>query len=117
MTTEQWLLAAVTASWSANMISLAVGRWLHKTEHQVDAPLYRIQMLENQLVAVAAIPVLVHRVTELEKRVDQAGKHTSDLASAVQGLPERLRHTFVTREEWNLTERRRRPEGGGERDA
>ena len=41
---------------------------------------------------------LAYRIEQLEKRVDQTGHKISDLATAVQGLPEHLRTTFVPRE-------------------
>lgn len=110
MTPEQWLLTAVSVSWSGWMASLAVGKWIRKTETQTEQPLYRITQLEAHLSAVEEIPLLVHRVMRLEQRMDQAGDKLSDLTDAVQGLPERMRRDFVTRAEWDLIERRRRPD-------
>lgn len=106
VTTEQWLLTAVSVSWSGWMTSLAVGKWIRKTETQTEQPVYRIAQLELHMASVDLIPLLLHRVKELESRMDQAGDKMSDLTDAVQGLPERLRGTFITRIEWDLTERR-----------
>jgi len=90
MTREQWLLTILSLSWSGWMVSFVVGKWVQRREGSTEIPLYRI--------------------TQLEARMDRAGDKMSDLANAVQGMPERLRDEFVTRQEWDLTERRRKPE-------
>ena len=45
---------------------------------------------------------IAYRLLCVEKRLDQSGEHISDLATAVQGLPERLRSVFVTKEVFEL---------------
>lgn len=42
--------------------------------------------------------LLAERLKQVEIRMDRAGEKISDLASAVQGLPESLRRTFLPRE-------------------
>ena len=73
------------------MVSFIVGKWVQRREGSAEIPLYRI--------------------SQLEARMDRAGEKMSDLANAVQGMPERLRGEFVTRKEWDLTERRKQPHG------
>ncbi len=85
MTREQWLLTIVSVSWSGWLISFAIGKWVQRREGSTDVPLYRI--------------------TQLEKRMDQAGEKMSDLANVVQAMPNVIRDEFVTRREWE--ERRR----------
>ena len=89
MTREQWLLTILSVSWSGWMVSFVVGKWVQRREGSTEIPLYRI--------------------TQLEARMDHAGEKMSDLANAVQAMPERLRLEFVTRREWDATERRRQP--------
>ncbi len=86
MTREQWLLTILSLSWSGYLVSFAVGKWVQRREGSTEVPLYRI--------------------AQLEARMDHAGEKMSDLANAVQGMPERLRGEFVTRREWDATERR-----------
>jgi hypothetical protein len=86
MTREQWLLTILSLSWSGWMISFVVGKWVQRREGSADVPLWRI--------------------TQLERRMDQAGDKMSDLANAIQGMPERLRDEFVTRREWDAIEKR-----------
>lgn len=112
MNPEKWLLLVLSVSWSSWLLSFTIGKWVRRQESVTEHPLYRIGQLELHLGAVDQIPLLVHRVTELERRVNQAGEKMSDVADAVQSLPERLRADFVTRDEWDLTERRRRPDAG-----
>jgi hypothetical protein len=90
MSREQWLLTILSVSWSGWMISFVVGKWVQRREGSADVPLYRL--------------------TQLEQRMNQAGDKMSDLANEVQAMPERLRNEFVTRREWDATERRRKPE-------
>ena len=42
------------------------------------------------------------KIDRLERRMDQAVEKVSDLATEVQGMPERLRHEFVTKEHLQL---------------
>jgi hypothetical protein len=88
VTREQWLLTILSVSWSGWLLSFAFGKWVQRREGSAEIPL--------------------HRITELERRMDRAGEKMSDLANDVQGMPERLRDQFVTRYEWAATERRRR---------
>lgn len=90
MTREQWLLTILSLSWSGWMISFIVGKWVQRREGSADVPIYRL--------------------SQLEKRMDDAGEKMSDLANIVQVMPDRLRAEFVTRREWDATERRRKPE-------
>jgi hypothetical protein len=91
MTREQWLLTLLTVSWSGWMLSFLVGKWVQRRDSSSELP--------------------VHRISELERRMNQAGDKMSDLANDVQAMPEKLRHEFVTRLEWDAyAERRRRPE-------
>lgn len=106
MNLEKWLLAVLSVSWSGWLLSFAIGKWTHRQETITENPVYRIAQLETHMKAVDDIPLLVHRIRELETRMNQAGNKMSDLTDAVQGLPERLRGTFVTRMEWDMSERR-----------
>jgi hypothetical protein len=87
-TIEQFLTAALGVTWGGIGLAFAVGKWARSRE--------------------AAGETLLFRIEQLEKRMEQAGNKMSDLASAVQGLPDRLRHDFVLRVEWDATERRRK---------
>ena len=98
--TESMLLAGLGATWAGIVLSFGIGRWARSRE--VDA-----KGMAEQFRSVTT--ALMYRIEQLEKAQDRAGGHISDLASSVQGLPERLRAEFVTRTEWNLTERRRDP--------
>lgn len=46
----------------------------------------------------ARMEAIETRVDSVDRRMDRAGKQMSDFASNLQGLPERLRKDFVTRE-------------------
>ena len=96
--TESMLYAALGATWGGIGISFAVGKWVRSRE--TDGKALAEQFRSNSTA-------LLYRIEQLEKRTDQAGGHISDLASAVQGLLEQLRKAFVTREEWDMSERRR----------
>lgn len=48
-----------------------------------------------------------YRIGQLERRMDQAGEKMSDLANDVQTMPDKMRAEFVSRKEWEATERRR----------
>jgi Zn-dependent protease with chaperone function len=84
---EQWLTAALGITWGGLGLSFAVGKWARGRETAADAILYRVE--------------------QLERRMERAGEKMSDLANEVQAMPERLRHEFVLRAEWALTERRK----------
>ncbi len=96
--TEGFLYAALGATWGGIGLSFGVGKWVRSRETDVKA-------MAEQFKSVTT--ALMYRIEQLEKRTEHAGGHMSDLATAVQGLPERLRQSFVTREEWDLTERRK----------
>lgn len=42
------------------------------------------------------------RLGQIDKRLDQAGEHMSDLTTKIQALPNQLRDEFVTRREATL---------------
>lgn len=104
-TVEQFLTAALGITWGGIGLSFAVGKWA-KSREAGEASLQTAQTVMGA--------ALLYRIEQMEKRMDKAGGHISDLATAVQGLPETLgrafRTEFVTRREWDLTERRRIPE-------
>ena len=52
--------------------------------------------------ALADYQSLVRRVDAIDKVLATAGEKTSDLASAINGLPERLRKDFLPRPEADL---------------
>ena len=91
MTPEQWLLTGVSVSWSGWMISFGIGKWVKGREGSTTLPEYRI--------------------TQMEKRMDQAGQKISDLTDVVQALPDRLRAEFMTRAECELLSRHSHPQG------
>lgn len=86
--TEQMLTAALGVTWGGLGLSFAIGKWARSRETDGEIPLYRI--------------------TQLEHRMDQAGEKMSDFTNMIQAMPDKLRLEFVTRLEWNATERRRR---------
>ena len=45
---------------------------------------------------------LLRRLEDLEKRMDRAGRLSSDLATEVQGLPDLLRSECITRREFSI---------------
>ena len=52
----------------------------------------------------------LHRITQLEQRMDRAGQKWSDLANDVQAMPDRLREEFISRRECELLLLRRSDE-------
>ena len=66
----------------------------------------KIKDIEHGVSAVSI------RVDNIEIRMDRAGEKVSDLATDVQGMPERLRHEFVTKEYLHLVSGRGSGSGG-----
>ena len=104
--TESMLLAGLGATWGGIVLSFGVGRWAKSRE--VDA-----KGLAEQMKSVTT--ALLYRIEQLEKSQDHASGKMSDLTSKIQVLIERfdaringLKSEFVTRTEWDLTERRRK---------
>lgn len=87
MTREQWLLTILSLSWSGWLLSFIIGKWVQRRDDSSQIPVYRI--------------------AQLETRMELAGEKMSDLANVVQVMPDKMRLEFVTRREWDATERRR----------
>lgn len=50
----------------------------------------------------ADFDALRESIRAIHRRLDDAGEKASDLASAVQGMPERIRRDFITRDEFTI---------------
>ncbi len=104
--TEGMLYAALAATWGGIGFSFVVGKWVRSRE--TDAP-----QLAEQMKSIT--DALLYRIQQLEKSQDNASGRMSDLTGKIQVLIERfdlritnLKTDFVTRIEWDLTERRRK---------
>lgn len=84
MTLSDWLTLGGMASAALGSGSV----WLWRRSGSESAILARIQALERR---PAVDPLTAMRLSDLERRFDKAGEHTSRLATDVQGLPERMR--------------------------
>jgi TolA-binding protein len=100
------LLAGLGATWGGIAMSFAVGKWARSRE--MDGP-----KLAEQMKSIT--DALLYRIQQLEKSQDNASGRMSDLTGKIQILIERfdaringLKTEFVTRTEWDLTERRRK---------
>ena len=114
MTASVWttiLLAVISFVQAGLVFSFTVGKWATRRELSSDDQKRTLDTIFDRLRALdagAATMILVtYRVTELEKTLDDAGERTSKLATYVQGLEEKLRRDFITRDECDIRERRK----------
>lgn len=86
------LRAFKTGAWSTSLEARIVD-----VEHAIPKNLeLRLTQIEQNLP-----PYLGPRLQNIDDRMDRAGKECSRLATEVQGMPERIRKDFVTRERFD----------------
>ena len=91
---ERALLIVVSITQATWVASWIVGRWTQRQEVSISELSRRLCLLEGKPDGV----ILAHDVEQLLIRVDRAGKKQSDLVNTLQGMEERLRHSFLPRE-------------------
>lgn len=96
------LLAFMSVSWGAWMLSFAIGKWARGRELAGEGPIYRITQLEAAMSRWGDIGTMHYRVEQLEARIGRAEKHWSDLGNEVQTLPDKLSTRYITRNECEM---------------
>ena len=99
LSAERILLLLMSATQAVWMVSWIIGRWTQRQEISNVELGKRITVLESRPDAT----LMDRDIKTAHLRMDQAGRQMSDLATDIQGIDQRMRMIFVSKElaeEW-----------------